>query len=147
MDAKNLLEPVLAMVVLHAVVWVWMTITRGMAMSRVGMSLEQGRHTADLQQLPDPSRQVADNYNHLFELPTVFYALVFYPAFSLFTQFGDWQQIYAPLIGRSAASRFPWRAQLLPRRSSVSAGAAAAAAAASTSPSAPDSAACSKAST
>jgi hypothetical protein len=78
MDAKNLLEPVLAMVVLHAVVWVWMTVTRGMAMSRAGMSLEQGRHTIDLQQLPDPSRQVADNYNHLFELPTVFYALVFY---------------------------------------------------------------------
>jgi len=78
MDAKNLLEPVLAMVVLHAVIWIWMTVTRGMAMSQAGMSLEQGRHTADLQQLPDPARQVTDNYNHLFELPTVFYALVFY---------------------------------------------------------------------
>jgi hypothetical protein len=78
MDAKNLLEPVLATVMLHAVVWIWMTITRGMAMSQAGISLEQARHTADLQQLPDPSRQVADNYNHLFELPTVFYALVFY---------------------------------------------------------------------
>ena len=31
MDAKNLLEPVAAMVVSHAVVWVWMTITRAVA--------------------------------------------------------------------------------------------------------------------
>jgi hypothetical protein len=78
MDGKNILEPVLAMFVLHAVVWIWMTITRGIAMSQAGINLEQARHTADLQQLTDPSRQVADNYNHLFELPTVFYALVFY---------------------------------------------------------------------
>jgi hypothetical protein len=78
MDGQNLLQPVLAMVLLHAVVWIWMTITRGRAMALAGMTLEEGRHTTALQQLPDPARQVADNYNHLFELPTVFYALVFY---------------------------------------------------------------------
>jgi hypothetical protein len=78
MDSTNILQPVLAMVLLHAAVWIWMTITRGMAMSQAGMSLEQGRYTVDLHQLPAPARQVADNYNHLFELPTVFYALVFY---------------------------------------------------------------------
>ena len=27
MDAKNLLEPVLAMVVLHAAVWIWMPLS------------------------------------------------------------------------------------------------------------------------
>ena len=78
MDAQNLLEPVLAMVFLHAAVWIWMTVSRGRAMALAGMTLEQARHTSDLQQLPNPARQVADNYNHLFELPTVFYALVFY---------------------------------------------------------------------
>jgi hypothetical protein len=78
MDAINLLQPVLAMVVLHAAVAGWMLITRLTAMNQAGMSLEAARHTAELQQLPDPARQVADNYNHLFELPTLFYALVFY---------------------------------------------------------------------
>ncbi len=78
MDQKNILEPVLAMILLHTVVWIWMTITRGIAMSQVGMKLEGGKHTSDLQQLPTYARQVADNYNHLYELPTIFYALVFY---------------------------------------------------------------------
>ena len=78
MDDQNLLQPVLAMVVLHAAVALWMLTTRMMAMRQVGMSLEQGKHTVDMQQLPNPARQVADNYNHLFEVPTLFYALVFY---------------------------------------------------------------------
>jgi hypothetical protein len=78
MKPNDILVPVLAMVLLHAVVWIWMTVTRGRAMSRIGMKLEEARHTSDLQQLPTRPRQVADNYNHLFELPTVFYALVFY---------------------------------------------------------------------
>lgn len=78
MDATCLLEPVLAMVLLNAVVWIWMTVTRGMAMTQAGMTLENGKHTVDMQKLPDPARQIADNYNHLFEVPTVFYALVFY---------------------------------------------------------------------
>jgi hypothetical protein len=55
-----------------------MTVTRGRAMTQAGISIEEARHVTALQQLPNPARQVADNYNHLFELPTVFYALVFY---------------------------------------------------------------------
>jgi hypothetical protein len=78
MDGQNLLQPVLAMVLLHVAVWIWMTVTRGRAMTLAGMSIEEARHVTTLQQLPDPARQIADNYNHLFELPTVFYALVFY---------------------------------------------------------------------
>ena len=78
MGSTYILQPVLAMVLLHAVVWVWMTITRGRAMTQAGMTIEAARHVVDLQKLPDPARQIADNYNHLFELPTVFYALVFY---------------------------------------------------------------------
>ena len=78
MGGDSLLTPVLAMVFLHAAAWVAMTITRGQAMSQTGMSLEKGKHTSDLKDLPSTARQVADNYNHLFELPTVFYALIFY---------------------------------------------------------------------
>ncbi len=78
MDGQDLLQPVLAMVLLHAAVWIWMTVTRGRAMTQAGISIEEARHVTALQQLPNPARQIADNYNHLFELPTVFYALVFY---------------------------------------------------------------------
>ena len=78
MGPNSILAPVLAMILLHAVVWIWMTVTRGRAMSQIGMKLEAAKHTSDLQQLPTYPRQVADNYNHLFELPTLFYALVFY---------------------------------------------------------------------
>jgi hypothetical protein len=78
MDGQNLLQPVLAMVLLHAAVWIWMTVTRARAMTQAGMSIEEARHVTALHRLPDPARQIADNYNHLFELPTVFYALVFY---------------------------------------------------------------------
>ena len=78
MEATCILQPVLAMVLLHAAVWIWMTVTRGMAMQQAGMTLQDGKHTVDMQKLPDPARQIADNYNHLFEVPTVFYAMVFY---------------------------------------------------------------------
>lgn len=78
MESNDVLVPVLAMVLLHAVTWVVMTVTRARAMSQVGMDLEEARHTSALQTLPTVPRQIADNYNHLFELPTVFYALIFY---------------------------------------------------------------------
>jgi hypothetical protein len=35
--------------------------------------------------LPSPARDIADNYNHLMEQPTLFYALVFV------TYLGGWQ--------------------------------------------------------
>jgi hypothetical protein len=78
MEATCILQPVLAMVLLHAVVFICMLATRGSAMSAAGLTLEDGKHTVDMQSLPNPARQVADNYNHLFEAPTVFYAIVFY---------------------------------------------------------------------
>jgi hypothetical protein len=78
MEATCILQPVLAMVLLHVVVLVWMLATRGKAMGEAGMTLENGKHTVDMNSLPDPARQIADNYNHLFEAPTVFYAMVFY---------------------------------------------------------------------
>ena len=78
METTCILQPVLAMVLLQAGVCIWMLATRGRAMTQAGMTLEDGKHTVVMQSLPDPARQIADNYNHLFEVPTVFYALVFY---------------------------------------------------------------------
>ncbi len=78
MEAGCILQPVLAMVLLHAVVFVCMISTRARAMSQTGVDMEDAKHVVALQQLPNPARQIADNYNHLFEVPTVFYALIFY---------------------------------------------------------------------
>ncbi len=74
----SLLTPVLALIVWTLVVWLWMYLTRIPAMQKAGLDPQQGRHTADLALLPHPARSVADNYNHLMEQPTIFYALAFY---------------------------------------------------------------------
>jgi len=59
-----------------AVTWILMTLVRLRAMSEAGLTPDAGRHTADLKTLPRLPRQMADNYNHLFEVPVVFYAVV-----------------------------------------------------------------------
>lgn len=46
-----------------------------LALRRLGLVLQDAAHTADLRpRLPSSVQRVADNYNHLFEAPTVFYA-------------------------------------------------------------------------
>jgi hypothetical protein len=72
-----MLTPVLALIVLSLVVWIWMYATRIPAMQRAGISPQAARHPGSLDSLPAAARQVADNYNHLMEQPTIFYALVF----------------------------------------------------------------------
>lgn len=74
----TILAPVLALVVLSLVMAIVMGLVRLPAMSRMGLTPQDARHTADLHVLPSSVRQVADNYKHLMEQPTVFYALVFY---------------------------------------------------------------------
>jgi len=75
---NSILTPALALVVLTLLVWVWVYATRIPAMQRADIQLQDAKFPADLQKLPDGARQVADNYNHLLEQPTIFYALVFY---------------------------------------------------------------------
>lgn len=75
---SSLLTPVLALVILTLIVWIWMYATRIPAMQRAGIQPQEGMHPGSLDRLPSSARQVADNYNHLFEQPTIFYALVFY---------------------------------------------------------------------
>jgi len=78
MNPNDILEPILAMVFLHAFVLVWMIIVRKKAMTDMSMVMEDAKYLIDLNTLPAYARQAADNYNHLFELPTLFYALIFY---------------------------------------------------------------------
>ena len=73
------LMPVLALVAWTFVMWVWMYATRIPAMKAAGIDPQEAAHSDALgQRLPDKVRWVADNYNHLHEQPTIFYALVMY---------------------------------------------------------------------
>jgi len=74
----SILTPVLALIVLSLVVWIWMYATRIPAMQRAGIDAQNARFPGSLDVLPDTARQIANNYNHLMEQPTIFYAMVFY---------------------------------------------------------------------
>lgn len=75
---SSMLTPVLALVVWTLVIWIWMYATRIPAMQKAGIDPQAGALAGSLDVLPASARQVADNYNHLMEQPTIFYALAFY---------------------------------------------------------------------
>ncbi len=75
MDASAILLPVFAMGLLTVVMFLWMLATRRPAMTRAGMVAQDARDTSALKSLPPEVTQIADNYNHLFEQPTLFYAV------------------------------------------------------------------------
>jgi len=54
---------------------VWMYSTRIPAIGTTTIPDDQMGHPAGMQLLPSEVRRIADNYNHLFEQPTLFYAL------------------------------------------------------------------------
>jgi hypothetical protein len=75
-SAVSILHVVLAMGGLTFAMFLWMIATRLPAMQRMGLKPQDGAHTAELRaRLPPEIRRVGDNYNHLFEAPTVFYAV------------------------------------------------------------------------
>ena len=75
----SILTPVLALVAWTLVVWFWMVVTRIPAMRKARLGPDEGKHTKVLAgKLPSQVQAVADNYNHLLEQPTIFYALAFY---------------------------------------------------------------------
>ena len=75
MEASQILLPVFVMGLLHVVMFVWMLATRLPAMTRAGLASQDARDTSALKSLPPEVTQVADNYNHLFEQPVLFYAV------------------------------------------------------------------------
>jgi len=74
----SILTPVLTLIVWTLIVWIWMYVTRIPAMQQIRIDPQNARHPGSLDVLPSGVRQVADNYNHLMEQPTIFYAMVFY---------------------------------------------------------------------
>ncbi|TAD74967.1 MAG: MAPEG family protein [Sphingomonadales bacterium] len=74
----DILQPVVALLAWTMIMWVWMYATRIPAMLKAGIDAKGmvGSTGASLRaQLPDNVSWKADNYNHLHEAPTVFYAV------------------------------------------------------------------------
>jgi hypothetical protein len=74
---RALFLPAVALAMWTYVMWAWMYVTRIPAIRRMGLRLDatipRGEQMATL---PAKVRWKADNYNHLFEQPTIFYPVV-----------------------------------------------------------------------
>jgi hypothetical protein len=75
---QSIMTPVLALIAWTFVMWLWMYATRIPAMRRAGIDPGKIQRKPDLDALPVKVQRIADNYNHLHEQPTVFYALAIY---------------------------------------------------------------------
>jgi hypothetical protein len=70
-----MLGPVLALVGWTFVMWFWMYATRIPAMQKAKIDVAELSRTGAPLVLPPEVARVADNYNHLHEQPTIFYAV------------------------------------------------------------------------
>ncbi|MEH6589080.1 MAG: MAPEG family protein [Halioglobus sp.] len=74
--STEILGPVIALLLLTSIVWAWMYLTRVPAVSKMKMKLDPHLPKGEqMSQLPASVRWKADNYNHLLEQPTMFYAV------------------------------------------------------------------------
>ncbi|MGH8541297.1 MAG: MAPEG family protein [Stenotrophobium sp.] len=71
-----ILAPVVALVAWSMVMWAWMYVTRIPAIQKARMRLDPNAPRGEqMNTLPANVRWKADNYNHLMEQPTIFYAI------------------------------------------------------------------------
>ncbi|SHE80786.1 hypothetical protein SAMN04487965_0695 [Microbulbifer donghaiensis] len=71
-----ILAPVVALVAWSLVMWLWMYATRLPAIRQAQLKLDpQAPRGEQMSTLPAAVRWKADNYNHLMEQPTLFYAV------------------------------------------------------------------------
>ena len=76
MQASAILQPVFVVGLLTVVMVIWMYATRIPAMIRLRIHPQKGQDTKKLKELlPDEVTRISNNYNHLFEQPTLFYAI------------------------------------------------------------------------
>lgn len=76
MQSSPILLPIISLVTWSMVMWAWMYATRVPAMLRAGMKPDPYLPNGEqMKQLPAEVRWKADNYNHLMEQPTIFYAV------------------------------------------------------------------------
>jgi len=78
-DLQAFLTPVLLLVCWTLIMWLWMYATRIPAMTKAKIDPDEARHPGTyVDRMPSNVRAVADNYNHLHEQPTIFYALMLF---------------------------------------------------------------------
>jgi hypothetical protein len=77
-----ILQPVVALAAWTMLIWIWMYATRLPAMGRAGIDAKNmvgstggGLRNDLMAKGEDRASWVADNYNHLHEAPTIFYAV------------------------------------------------------------------------
>jgi hypothetical protein len=76
MEARAILQPVFVVALLTMVMALWMLATRIPAMNRLKIDPQKAQDTSRLRDLLPPEvMRVSNNYNHLFEQPTLFYAV------------------------------------------------------------------------
>jgi hypothetical protein len=76
MMQHGLIAPVVALAAWSLIVLIWLYATRIPAMMRMGIKPGQiSNEPGAASKLPAWARNVADNYNHLMEQPTIFYAV------------------------------------------------------------------------
>lgn len=93
-ELKAFLTPVLLLITWTLVMWVWLYATRIPAMVKGKINADKAaeKSAGYLDELlPYKVRVVADNYNHLHEQPTLFYALM---VFAALTGGGDTIMLY-----------------------------------------------------
>ena len=77
MEAIEILRPAIVLGGWTMLMLVWLLATRLPALSKAGIEPQQAQDTSRLRELlPPEAQRVANNYNHLFEQPTLFYAMV-----------------------------------------------------------------------
>ena len=77
LESTEILKPMVALLVLNCVMFFWMYATRIPATIKMKMVFDpQLPSGVQMSQLPARVRWKADNYNHLLEQPTMFYAVV-----------------------------------------------------------------------
>ena len=74
MEPTAILQPVIALGLWTGVMMLWMYATRIPAMNKAGIDPQDAAHPGTMT-LPSEVSRISDNYNHLFEQPTLFYAI------------------------------------------------------------------------
>lgn len=76
MNAYLILQPVFVVALLTIVMTIWMFFTRIPAISPLKIHPQKGQNPIKFNELlPNEVTRVSNNYNHLFEQPTLFYAI------------------------------------------------------------------------
>ncbi|CAN5267032.1 MAPEG family protein [soil metagenome] len=91
MTTSPILQPVITLVLWTFVMWAWLYATRIPAINRLKVPLDPTRpHEEFNANIPPQVRWKADNYNHLHEQPTLFYAVALVLAFTGAEGLGVW---------------------------------------------------------